>query len=117
LVVIVTISYTNNEITLSDSIRVGQPSLIPISIRRDEVAGLIKMKCPICGSSIGKLERMLTQRSTGNNSSRIRSEASRRLSSTLVFDVEKGRKFARGAIHVCKVCKNVQTFLVHDLDL
>lgn len=67
-----------------------------------ELATVIKMKCPICGSAMGK---------TGGSSERSHS-AGNKASSTLILQIEKERKFARTAVYVCKVCKNVQTFLV-----
>ena len=106
------------EIMSYDGICIGQPILIATLTRKSEVATQIKMKCPICGSSIGKMESISTQRSARNqNPLKSRFDDSRRLSSTLVLEIENERKFARAAIHVCKVCKNIQTFLVNEPDV
>lgn len=67
-----------------------------------ELATEIKMKCPICGSAMGKTVGLRERSHSGGN----------KVSSTLILEIEKERKFARTAVHVCKVCKNVQTFLV-----
>lgn len=106
------------EIMSYDCNYIGQPILIESSSRKSEVATQIKMKCPICGSSIGKMEPISAQRSARNhNPLKSRFDDSRGLSSTLVLEVEKERKFARAAVHVCKVCKNIQTFLVNEPDV
>ena len=67
-----------------------------------ELVTTIKLKCPICGNAMGK---------TGGSGEGPHS-AGNKLSSTLILDIENERKFARTAVHVCKICKNVQTFLV-----
>lgn len=66
------------------------------------LATVKKMKCPICGSAMGKTV------GSGERSYSVGNKAS----STLILQIEKERKFARTSVHVCKVCKNVQTFLV-----
>jgi hypothetical protein len=106
------------EIMSYDCIYIGQPILIATLTRKSEVATQIKMKCPICGSPIGKMESISAQRAARNhNPLKSQFDDSRRLSSTLVLEIEKERKFARAAIHICKVCKNIQTFLVNEPDV
>lgn len=106
------------EIMPYNGIYSGQRILIAKLTRKSEVATQIKMRCPICGNPIGKMESISAQRSIRNRDpSKSRFDDSRRLSSTLVLEIEKERKFARAAIHVCKVCKNIQTFLVNEPDV
>ena len=101
-----------------DCIYSGQCILIATLTRKSEVATQIKMRCPICGSPIGKMESISAQRSLRNHDlSKSRFDDGTRLSSTLVLEIEKERKFARAAIYVCKVCKNIQTFLVNEPDV